>query len=105
MKKSKKSERERQEYEKWLRSFDKLPKFARQTHAPESKDLVYSLSVPPGRPLVEKKSKVTPGSSTALPTQKHYTGSKMLGVGVMHKSNSVPIFCADDAVDIARMRR
>lgn len=34
-----------------------------------------------------------------------YTGTKMLGVGQLHKSNAVPVFCDQDAIDIARMRR
>lgn len=36
---------------------------------------------------------------------KVYTGTKMIGIGTMHKSNSVPIFSDDEAQDIARMRR
>ena len=34
-----------------------------------------------------------------------YTGDKLVGIGVMHKSNSVPVFNSDQAVEIARMRR
>jgi len=34
-----------------------------------------------------------------------YTGSKILGIGTMHKSNAVPIFSNDEAADIAKMRR
>lgn len=34
-----------------------------------------------------------------------YTGTKMIGIGVMHKSNSVPIFSDEEAIDIAKMRR
>lgn len=34
-----------------------------------------------------------------------YTGIKMIGIGQMHKSNSVPVFSSDDADDIAHMRR
>jgi hypothetical protein len=34
-----------------------------------------------------------------------YTGDKLVGIGVMHKSNSVPVFNSDQAVDLARMRR
>jgi len=36
---------------------------------------------------------------------KVYTGTAMKGIGTMHKSNSVPIFSAEEAIDIARMRR
>ena len=34
-----------------------------------------------------------------------YTGTKIIGIGTMHKSNMVPIFSDEEAVDIARMRR
>ncbi len=34
-----------------------------------------------------------------------YTGTKMLGIGQMAKSNAVPIFTQDHIIDIARMRR
>ena len=102
---SKRRQTELDDYQKWLRSFDNLPKFARKQHLPPKTTLVYELSVPPGRPLADQKSRVTQGSSTALPAPNTYTGSKMLGVGVLHKSNSVPIFSSDDAKDLAHMRR
>lgn len=34
-----------------------------------------------------------------------YTGTMIKGIGTMHKSNAVPIFSDDHAVEIARMRR
>lgn len=34
-----------------------------------------------------------------------YTGDKILGIAVMHKSNLVPIFSEKDAVDVSTMRR
>lgn len=34
-----------------------------------------------------------------------YTGTNMLGIGTMHKSNAVPIFSQDSAQEIASMRR
>lgn len=34
-----------------------------------------------------------------------YTGTAMLGVATMHKSNAVPVFREEDAKDIASMRR
>ena len=34
-----------------------------------------------------------------------YTGTKVKGIGTMHKSNAVPIFTDDEAIDIAHMRR
>jgi len=34
-----------------------------------------------------------------------YTGTKILGIGTMHKSNAVPVFSSEEAHDIATMRR
>ena len=36
---------------------------------------------------------------------KIYSGTKIIGIGVLHKSNAVPIFNHDAVIDIARMRR
>lgn len=44
------------------------------------------------------------GVATKAPP-KVYTGTAMLGVAVMHKSNSVPVFSREDAVAISSMRR
>ncbi len=43
--------------------------------------------------------------STALPKQKVYTGDKVLGVAVMHKSHLAPVFSQQEAEEIAKMRR
>jgi len=34
-----------------------------------------------------------------------YTGTKVKGIGTMHKSNAVPIFSDDEAIEISKMRR
>lgn len=47
---------------------------------------------------------VDTASATKGP-QKVYTGTKIKGIGTMHKSNAVPIFSDEDAVAIATMRR
>jgi hypothetical protein len=36
---------------------------------------------------------------------KVYTGTKMIGIGTLHKSNAVPVFCDDEAKAMANMRR
>ena len=43
--------------------------------------------------------------STPQRADKIYTGSKMLGIGVLHKSNGIPIFNHDAVEDLAKMRR
>lgn len=37
--------------------------------------------------------------------QQTYTGTSMMGIATLHKSNAVPVFSAEDAVEISRMRR
>lgn len=37
--------------------------------------------------------------------QQTYTGTKIIGIATMHKSNMVPIFTKDEAKDVATMRR
>ena len=67
--------------------------------------LDYKLSAPVGRTTSNHiPSRVTEGGSTA-PVHKVYTGTKILGIGTMHKSNAVPIFSDEEAVEISRMRR
>ena len=67
--------------------------------------LDYKLSAPVGRTTSNHiPSRVTEGGSTA-PVHKVYTGTKILGIGTMHKSNAVPIFSDEQAVEISRMRR
>lgn len=45
------------------------------------------------------------GAPCVKPEQKIYTGTKIKGIGTMHKSNAVPIFSDEEAKDIAKMRR
>jgi hypothetical protein len=45
------------------------------------------------------------GGPCTKPEQKVYTGTKIKGIGTMHKSNAVPIFSDEEAQDIAKMRR
>jgi hypothetical protein len=68
--------------------------------------LSYTLSAPPGRG--NTKHIPSQGQSTgvaALRPAPVYTGTKVKGIGTMHKSNAVPIFSDEEAQDISRMRR
>lgn len=67
--------------------------------------LTYKLSAPAGRTTTQNiPSRVTAGGSTASVT-KVYTGTKVIGIATMHKSNAVPVFSDEEAVEISRMRR
>lgn len=50
-------------------------------------------------------SLVTPGGDCNLKESPNYTGTKMLGVSQMHKSNAVPVFSDEEVKDISKMRR
>jgi hypothetical protein len=67
--------------------------------------LTYKLSAPVGRGnLNHLPSRVTEGHSTAA-VHKVYTGDKILGIATLHKSNAVPVFAKEEAIEISRMRR
>jgi hypothetical protein len=78
----------------------------RRVRAMKAEPLTYNLSAPVGRSTSNHiPSRSTSGGSTAPVAHKEYTGTKMLGIGQLHKSNAVPVFCNQDAVDISKMRR
>lgn len=67
--------------------------------------LVYKLETPIGRTNTKHiPSRDSGGVAILKPTQM-YTGTEMLGIGQLHKSNAVPIFRQQDAEDLAKMRR
>jgi hypothetical protein len=67
------------------------------------------LTVPPlsfrGSDLPRIESKDTGWVACTKSVDKVYTGTKVKGIGTMHKSNAVPIFSDDEAIDISKMRR
>ena len=66
----------------------------------------YSLSIPEGRNTTSHiPSRDSGGGNATLPPPKVYTGTKVLGIATMHKSNAVPVFSDEQAVDISKMRR
>jgi hypothetical protein len=78
----------------------------RRRRAMSAETLAYTLSAPPGRETRHIASRDT-GHSGAVRTKDipQYTGTKILGIGTMHKSNAVPVFSNEEAHDIATMRR
>jgi hypothetical protein len=68
--------------------------------------LSYTLSAPAGRET-KRIASLDTGHSGAVRTKEipQYTGTKILGIGTMHKSNAVPIFSDEEAKAISTMRR
>lgn len=65
----------------------------------------YSLKIPEGRNTTAHIKSVDTGGNAVLKEPKIYTGTKVKGIATMHKSNAVPVFSDEEAIDISKMRR
>jgi hypothetical protein len=79
----------------------------KRKRALKAEPLTYNLSAPVGRTNTNhikslNTNPMGPVSSKQIP---QYTGTKIIGIGTMHKSNAVPIFSDEEAQDISKMRR
>ena len=79
-------------------------KRTRAMSAPSLSDY-YSLKIPEGRNTTAHIKSVDTGGNATLKAPKVYTGTKVKGIATMHKSNAVPVFSDEEAIDISRMRR
>lgn len=84
-----------------------LKKYEPKKPVAKTKDEGWSYSL--GTPACRETPKIpslpfTAGPCTKAP-DKVYTGTAIKGIGTMHKSNAVPIFTDEQAVEIATMRR
>jgi hypothetical protein len=81
-------------------------KRTRAMSAPALSSLNYSLAIPEGRNTTAHIKSVNTGlGNAALKPAKQYTGTKVKGIATMHKSNAVPVFSDEEAIDISKMRR
>lgn len=92
---------EREQYAEWVKSHE--PK--KPVVFPKKEPLQYKLSVPAGRETRHIPSLNSGAGVATKSPAKIYTGDKMLGIATLHKSNAVPVFTNQDAVDISNMRR
>ena len=97
------------EYQAWLDKINSMPppsgsKKILKTNL--SANVIPKLKPPAGRETPRYPSLITAGGMATKPNiGKVYTGTAMLGIGTLHKSNAIPIFSAEDAKDQANMRR
>lgn len=63
------------------------------------------LAPPPGRETPHIPSHDSGAGIAAKKASPVYTGTKIKGIGTMHKSNAVPIFSDEEAIAISQMRR
>jgi hypothetical protein len=82
------------------------PEDRKRRRAMIAEPLVYKLDTPVGRTNTKHiPSLGTGGGVATLAPAKVYTGTKVKGIATMHKSNAVPVFSDEEAIDISRMRR
>ncbi len=79
----------------------------RRTRAMRAEPLQYNLSSVNDRANTRHIPSLDTGHSGPVSSKENpkYTGTKILGIGTMHKSNAVPVFSEEEAHDIATMRR
>ena len=77
----------------------------KRKRAMAAEPLVYKLDTPIGRSNTHHIPSKDTGGVAVLAAPKIYTGTKVKGIATMHKSNAVPVFSDEEAIDISRMRR
>ena len=79
----------------------------RRTRAMRAEPLQYNLSSANDRANTRHIPSLDTGHSGPVSSKENpkYTGTKILGIGTMHKSNAVPVFSDEEAVEISTMRR
>lgn len=78
----------------------------KRSRALKAETLTYKLSTPVGRPTGNNIPSLNSGAGVAtMAAPKVYTGTKVKGIATMHKSNAVPVFSDEEAVEISKMRR
>jgi hypothetical protein len=99
-------ERLEQEWQDLLKRQGAEQEAKRQRRAMSAEPLTYRLSVPAGRSNTNHIPSLNSGAGVAtLAPAKVYSGNKILGIATMHKSNAVPVFSNEEAVEISKMRR
>jgi len=93
-------EKAKLDHEQWLRSMGVHPDQLK------GKEKFNGNSIPDyteSRPSIPTSDRIC--GSTAKRTQQQYTGSYILGVATMHKSNLVPVGRGDNPENYSKMRR
>ena len=70
-----------------------------------SAPLVYNPAPPPGRETVHINSLESTWAPCTQTQRQVYTGTKVMGVTIVHKSCLQPVFNQQEAIDAANMRR
>ena len=95
------------EWDRKLIQFEKLtPKFSTGPYnAPKKTMKDFMPKTPPGRETPYIASRDTGWVPCVKVQDQEYTGTKVKGIATLHKSNGVPVFTDQEAIDISKMRR
>ena len=101
------AQKQQADWDRKLVEFDKLaPKFSTGPYnAPRKTMADFMPKTPPGRETPQVESQDTGWVPCVKVKDNEYTGTRIKGIGTMHKSNAVPVFSDEEAKDISSMRR
>ena len=101
------AEQRQADWDRKLVEFEKMaPKFSTGPYnAPRKTISDFMPKTPPGRETATVPSQDTGWVPCVKINDQEYTGTKIKGIGTMHKSNAVPVFSDEEAKDISSMRR
>lgn len=101
------AEQRQAEWDRKLIEFEKMtPKFSTGPYNSPRKTMSdFMPKTPPGRETPKVNSQDTGWVPCVKVKDNEYTGTKIKGIGTMHKSNAVPVFSDEEAVEISTMRR
>lgn len=94
------SRQNKDNWEKLLEKYNILPNKSLKKNKSE-----YKLEIPEMRKTKKIPSLNSSHHSVTLGKQIKYTGTEILGISVLHKSNGIPVFRHSDILDVSKMRR
>jgi hypothetical protein len=101
------AQKRQDEWDRKLIQFERMaPRFSTGPYnAPKKNITDFIPKTPPGRETPQVPSQDTGWVTCVKPLDKEYTGTKVVGISTLHKSNGVPVFSQEEAVEISKMRR
>jgi hypothetical protein len=101
----KRQEKKKAEYDLWLKSLDQYkPNFSKNKKVNTDNIIKDNKKYIRETPKYESLGNGM-GCATKPVHGNVYTGTKVKGIGTLHKSNAVPVFSEEEAKDQANMRR
>ena len=103
---SEQKQREAELAAEWSQQQKKWASMSKTTAAPPA-SVYQSPQIPQNRDTLKNARSVDTGITGAVTVKQtqHYTGTKIIGIAQMAKSNAIPVYNPDHIEEVARMRR